>query len=397
MNPVNPANQPDYIQNLYSKSQSSARTLDEQFRITPNNLLIQPQPNQQQIIQHHMQPPSFPVQQYQYSQPHPSISASRQAPPTTYYQQTPSHTYQSQPLPPQNPPQHIRHPQAIDVHETSAPQGTLYPVKRRIQKRIICFDSRFRDNYMETMSTDFIYNFPVPIKNVLSLRLNSLELPNSWYSYSEAKKSNTFQIIDASNVSRFITLPDGNYQAMDFEMETNLIINEAFGGSFFDLSVNLIGCRTQISDKLGRNFELHFDTGDVNQDIRQNLGWYMGYRKASYTGDNVYISEGIYNAGGNDYLYFMLNDFNHSETPSVLVMKDKSILDDNILAKIPVANDKYQVLFDSPSNGVLKQREYMGPTTLSRIHVKLLDEFGKVIDTNMMDFSFSLELEIAFE
>jgi hypothetical protein len=391
-------NPPDHLQSLYSKSQSNARTLDEQFRITPNNLLIQPQQNQQQIIHRNMQPPSFPIQPQQYLQPHPSIPNGRLPPPMTYYQQQPTHTHQTQPMPQQIPtPQHIRHPQAIDVHETSAPQGTLYPVKRRIQKRVICFDSRFRENYMDTMSTDFIYNFPVPIKNVLSLRLSSLELPVSWFTYSEAKKTNTFQIIDASNVSRFITIPDGNYQAMDFEHEVNPIINDAFGGQFFDLSINMIGCRTTITHKQGRNFELHFNTGDVHPDIRKNIGWYMGFRKASYTGDNVYMSEGIYNAGGNDYIYFVLNDFNHSETPSVMVMKDNSILDDNILAKIPVASDKFQVLIDTPSTGVLKQREYMGPTTLSRIHVKILDEFGEVIDMNMMDFSFSVELEIAFE
>jgi hypothetical protein len=397
---MNPSQIPshDPIYRLYSNSQSNAPTLDEQFRRNSNQTIIQ-SPNAQQIIHQHMQPPLFPVNTYQYPPQHPSISRNsiQHTPPlTTYYQNAPTRPLQTQVIPP-SAPQQMVNPPVLDVKETTAPQGTLYPIRRRVQKRIICFDSRFRDNYIDTKSTDFIYNFPVPIKNVLSMRLNTIELPNSWYSYSEAKKSNTFQIIDASNVSRFITLPDGNYQAMDFEHETNMILDTEFGGNIFDISVNLIGCRTKISDRLGRNFELHFDTGDVNEDIRRNLGWYMGFRKASYTGNSVYLSEGIYNAGGNDYIYFMLNDFNHSETPSVMVMKDKTILEDNIIAKIPIANDKYQILFDSPSNGVLKQREYMGPTTISRIHVKILDEFGEVIDMNMMDFSFSLELEIAFE
>lgn len=391
MNPSNYPQNRDYLQSLYASSQSNAPTLDEQFRCVPSqNLIINPQQNSQQIINQHMQPPVFPIQTHQYPPQHPSISRNQ------YYQQTPSHTLQTQPVPVQQS-QHIRHPPTIDVHETSTTQGTLYPVKRRIQKRIVCFDSRFRDNYMETTSTNFIYNFPVPIKNVVSMRLNTLELPVSWFTYSEAKKSNTFQMIDASNVSRFITLPDGNYQAMDFEIEVKPIIDDAFGENVFDLSINMMGCRTEIKNRQGNNFELHFNTGDVNTDIRKNLGWYMGFRKPSYTGSSVYLSEAIYNAGGNDYIYFALNDFNHSEAPSVLVMKDNSILDDNIIAKIPIASDKFQVLVDTPSTGVLKQREYMGPTTLSRIHVKLLDEFGDTIDMNMMDFSFSLELEIAFE
>jgi hypothetical protein len=293
--------------------------------------------------------------------------------------------------------QHIKHPNAVEVQPTSATQGALYPIKRRIHKRVICFDSRFRDNYLETSSSDFIYTLPYPIKNVISMRLNSLELPNSWYSYSAAKKTNTFQIIDASNVSRYITYPDGNYQAMDFETASRTIINDAFGNGQFELSVSLTSGRTVIRDLSGQPFQLKFNTGDVNSDIRKNLGWYMGYRKASYSGESSYESEGIYNAGGNDYIYLVLNDFNHSEAPSVVAMLDNTILDDNILAKIPISNDKFQILFDNPGTGVTKQREYMGSVTLSRIHIKILNEFGDRIDFNKMDYSFSLELEIAFE
>jgi hypothetical protein len=293
--------------------------------------------------------------------------------------------------------QHIRHPNPVEVQPTTASQGALYPIKRRIQKRVICFDSRFRDNYMETSSSDFIYTLPYPIKNVISVRLNSLELPNSWYSYCEAKKTNIFQIIDASNVSRYITYPDGNYQAMDFDAASKTLLTEAFGANHFELLVSLTSGKTMIRDLCGNPFQLKFNTGNVNSDIRKNLGWYMGFRKASYSGESIYESEGVYNAGGNDYIYFVLNDFNHSEAPSVVAMMDNTVLDDNILAKIPISNDKFQILFDSPGNGVTKQREYMGSVTLSRLHIKILNEFGDRIDFNKMDYSFSLELEIAFE
>lgn len=295
------------------------------------------------------------------------------------------------------PQQHIRHPNPVEVQTTTASQGALYPIRRRIQKRVICFDSRFRDNYMETSSSDFIYTLPYPIKNVISMRLNSLELPNSWYSYSAAKKTNTFQIIDFSGVSRYITYPDGNYQAMDFDAASKTIIDEAFGTNRLELLVSLTSGKTVIRDVSGRPFQLKFNTGDVNSDIRKNLGWYMGFRRASYSGESEYESEGVYNAGGNDYIYFVLNDYNHSEAPSVVAMMDNSILDDNILAKIPISNDKFQILFDNPGNGVTKQREYMGSVTVSRIHIKILNEFGDRIDFNRMDYSFSLELEIAFE
>ena len=42
-------------------------------------------------------------------------------------------------------------------------------------------------------------------------------------------------------------------------------------------------------------------------------------------------------------------------------------------------------------------RIYFGPTSINRLHIKLLDEFGRIVDLNNGDFSFSLELEILYD
>jgi hypothetical protein len=41
-------------------------------------------------------------------------------------------------------------------------------------------------------------------------------------------------------------------------------------------------------------------------------------------------------------------------------------------------------------------REYMGPVNLNNLNIQLLDEFGRVVNLNNMDFSFCLQLTTVY-
>ena len=73
---------------------------------------------------------------------------------------------------------------------------------------------------------------------------------------------------------------------------------------------------------------------------------------------------------------------------------EKSILDDYIIAKIPIINGS--ISFDI-NNPLTKTRRYNGPVNIRNFHIKLLDMFGQAIDLNYMDYSFTLEMEILYE
>ena len=68
----------------------------------------------------------------------------------------------------------------------------------------------------------------------------------------------------------------------------------------------------------------------------------------------------------------------------------------------PVAALKAQVgIYQSSSDAGLtsqvnRTREYFGPVDIQRLHVSLYDEFGRIIDLNNMDWSFSLTFEILY-
>ena len=45
------------------------------------------------------------------------------------------------------------------------------------------------------------------------------------------------------------------------------------------------------------------------------------------------------------------------------------------------------------SNQLNRTREYFGPVNIDRLHISLLDEFGRELDLNSMDWSMTLLFE----
>lgn len=80
----------------------------------------------------------------------------------------------------------------VDTNELSP--GELNSIKRITQLLNLNINSCFRHNYYQSNPTNFLYNLPVEIKNVSSMRLVSIEIPNSWYLFSSKKKNNIFNI-----------------------------------------------------------------------------------------------------------------------------------------------------------------------------------------------------------
>jgi len=106
--------------------------------------------------------------------------------------------------------------------------------------------------------------------------------------------------------------------------------------------------------------------------------------------DLVLESESIFDPIVNRYFMLSVNDFqnNHNRcliSPSL----SESMADTNLLAKI--YSNASETFYENP------ERLYFGPSNLSRLHIKLLDEFGRIVDLNNGDFSFTLEIEILYD
>jgi hypothetical protein len=336
-----------------------------------------------------------------------------------------------------------KHLEPIETYPTNISRSNLNKLKRKTILQTIIINTLFREDYFSSNSTDFTIVLPYYFKNVLSLRLSSLQLPNVIYCISKSNGNNTLYIEeDTTGISGTITFPDGNYiDILEFcallqtEINTQLAISpnrfivtcDSNSGKItisnnthnftmiFNTPIPVVKerCKTKIittknKQKEYGNFAEVYRTfvpteGQREQncvsleEIYKKFGWIIGYRDESYTSSNSYTTEGVYNGAYPNYVYFVLNDFNNSQAQNVFGMYSKSIIGDNILGMIPITSQNFYVNFSNGSDYIERKREYFGPVRIQRLKIQLLNQYGDPINLNNMDYSFSLELEIGYE
>jgi len=313
--------------------------------------------------------------------------------------------------------------------------GDLNSVKRITQLFNLNLNSCFRNNYYQSNPCDFLYMIPSEIKNVTAMRLVSIEIPNSWYLLSNLKKNNVFEIVfnipanfnnnTPTTCGYVIEIPEGNYDTetlQDFLNSTyfyeapssseykktylkyiKFSINKYNLKSTFEL-VNLPSSSSSSNDdddicnEADRlRFTLKFSQG-INQNIMNTFGWIIGFRSGNYINiDEIITSEGLFDAGGDRYIYVCINDFQYNNNPLNMVCFDKSVFNEDVIAKIPMVNGKLSLIINDNNNALAKVRRYNGPVNLSRLQIKIVDHFGTTIDLNNMDFSMTLELQLLYE
>jgi len=294
--------------------------------------------------------------------------------------------------------------------------GNLNSIKRILQTQNLNLNSCFRSNYYNSNPCDFLYIIPSEIKNVVSMRLASIEIPNAWYLFSQKQKNNIFKMdvtINGVKEEFTICIPSGNYDCDSlqyflnshyfYESETTTFlkyikfsINQYNFKTCFELIDINLNPNPNLNDK-NISFSLRF-VEDINQNIMNTVGWTFGFRIASYLNITEKImSEGLFDAGGDRYIYVSINDYQYNDNNFNTVCFDKSILNEDVIAKIPMINGKLSLIIDDKDNPLTKTRRYNGPVNISRFQIKILDKFGSIIDLNSMDYSFTLELEILYE
>jgi hypothetical protein len=251
-------------------------------------------------------------------------------------------------------------------------------------KRTLNIDTRFRENYYKTNSTDFHVSLPVRIKGVTKMKLCSLELPFTIYNVSASQGNNFFYVAGTP-----VTLPDGNYTVEMMQNELNARL-PATGG--YEAIIDKRTKRVVISAT--NAFTLKFTT-DSNTNLQTTLGWMLGFRFGQYEGNTSYVSEAPYILKSPRYVFLRVDDYNNTANDSIIAAFNSSISTNNILAKISNAehiddNIFIMTLEDKFVSGC-KERTYSGPVDIEKLRIQLIDEYGRIVNLNGSDFSFSLE------
>ncbi len=287
--------------------------------------------------------------------------------------------------------------QPVTTYPTHVAQGNLNKLKKRTTTYSLCMNTLFRDN-QGSKDGNIMFVLPYPLKNVISLKLVSLEFPDTVYMFSERKKTNRLWIKeDVTHKEALIVIPEGNYDSVSLPVVLQDAINVALDSdSRFTVDIDNVRGKISICN-CDNKFQMEFMNGNTNAVLSKNMGWYMGFRCKEYSGSRTYTGEGIFSPIPLPYIYFVLNDYNIASSTTIMGIFSENYVEKNILAKIPMPVESFQVLFDNNSDLITKKREYFGTVDISKFAIKILDQYGEGIDTNAMDFSFTLELELAYD
>lgn len=295
-----------------------------------------------------------------------------------------------------------------NVFENPVTRGDVNILKRVTQLMNLNFNSCFRENYYNSNSANFKYQIPSGgVQNVVAIKLSSVEIPNSWYLISCLKGNNKFKIevtVHGSCSVHEIIIPDGNYDRdtiVKYLNDKYLVNSSNSILKYLEININEFTNKTyfKIVDTAPEDlvFSLHFVDKET-ENMLETFGWILGFRLARYLKiEDIIESEGLFDAGGDRYVYLSLNDYQYNYNETNVVCFDGTSISENILAKIPLMNGKFSLIINENNNPLIKVRRYNGPVNINKLEIKLLDRFGNIIVLNNMDWSFSIEFETLYE
>ena len=186
-------------------------------------------------------------------------------------------------------------------------RGLVNPLQRETINNILTINSKFRDYNTKfvydknSSTTDFSIILTEPFNNVVSLKLASVELTNSYYSISEYLKTNIFTIktynLDLTTnaitnlYTREITINEGKYTSASLVSALNAIFLADVDLAMVDVSYNVLKEKLIFSIIPGflppAGTEYAFDliftiSEDKTRPIFLNLGWLFGFKKDEY-------------------------------------------------------------------------------------------------------------------
>jgi hypothetical protein len=185
----------------------------------------------------------------------------------------------------------------------------LNPILKQTIKRVISIDSQYRDNN-NSPSTEFTFNLSEPLRDVLSLKLYSVQIPYTWYTINSSFGGNFFYIKgDAEGINNGdhdykVQIKSGAYNAAEIQSAMQASIlglrttypDVSFGetGISYDATSVRMTLVIDIKESFGEtNYYIEFPNwSSPNNTITRldTLAGYLGYNDVLYNCGSVYSS-----------------------------------------------------------------------------------------------------------
>jgi len=267
--------------------------------------------------------------------------------------------------------------------------AVLHPTE--VKKYILNIDSRFRDYAQSSSSTDFMLKLPRVYKNIINIRLSSIELPNTWYAFTEENGETSLKYNGS-----IVTISDGNYDPNELTSKLQNAIRSQASTLSANVSFDQNSGKVTINNS-GDPLILEFGSAACccTQETIQSsytphnngLGYLLGFTNTLYTNNVSYTAEYIVDTLRDNYVLLQL-----PELESYLDSYSYGNTIINAFAKIIVDVEKNALIYDNGGNLITKEVHFPQPRNLASFRVKLVDAYGIPIRL-MANFSFTLELE----
>jgi len=231
------------------------------------------------------------------------------------------------------------------------------------------------------------------MKNIMRIRLSSVEIPSVEYTFSTEKGNCSGIIVDSAGARGF-SIPPGNYTLDTLATA----VDTALGGGY-DCDYDPVGQRIVITKSSG-DFTLQLGSADQSICSRKShwgLGYYLGFRTPlDITGTRTINSVSSVATGYAAPLvtptsYYLLQLY----CPDLLDSVRHRLPGNSeipVFAKIILQNGSNIVDTDTNSNEVWKEYTFLAPINISQFRIRLLDPFGVPVRLNTSDWSMTFEL-----
>jgi len=255
-------------------------------------------------------------------------------------------------------------------------------------------DSRFSD-LNNNVNSEFRVQNPVPLKNIIRIRLASVEVPLVEPMFSQIKGNVTISALIGNSLTYTptVALIDGNYTVAQLiaAVQTNLrLMDPNFTVTLNDYSntVTITNTRKFIFDFASPNNTI------ASRATHWGLGYYLGFRDTvavSTLINGLYsvTSETLINVKPNPYYLVKL------KCPEDAVNVTHRLNGGGFVsafAKIVLSNNFYELQFDNISNLIRNEYTFLSPVNIPFFQISLVDPWGELV--NMMNIEWSYTLEV---
>jgi len=296
------------------------------------------------------------------------------------------------------------------------------PVKvpARVTRAQCLANESIKENFGDSSGTEFSIMLARQYKNVTSLKIQSLEFENSFYTFTALNpvtglgrenttmKFVTYDDTDPFNIVTYtftITIPDGNYVVTVpgaigvtnglIETLVAAIKVQALAANipvYNSFSITQNPQSLKLTFGFGWRFELVFPEtvdGFTKNGLGYNLGFYTTQNNLSNTDAPPYTlaTNTRPDVIQDRYIYIRINDWAHVHHQ----YPDQTEL--TAFLKVPLTAAKFAIQYDNTElDTITKEFFFPQPTNIQKLEISLLDQYGSVLDMQGGSFSMSLAI-----